>query len=107
LQEGRLEVLGRDLSHLSASELVRVRREIGFIFQMHNLFEALSAVAAFVPAWLLCLVVYQVVGEFALLPLRMTLTQTALSFALTLGMCLVSAALAVRRVVSVDPAEVF
>ena len=43
LQEGRLEVLGRDLSHLGAAELVRVRREIGFIFQMHNLFEALSA----------------------------------------------------------------
>jgi putative ABC transport system ATP-binding protein len=43
LQEGRLEVLGRDLSHLGAGELVRVRREIGFIFQMHNLFEALSA----------------------------------------------------------------
>jgi putative ABC transport system ATP-binding protein len=43
LQQGRLEVLGRDLSHLAASELVHVRREIGFIFQMHNLFEALSA----------------------------------------------------------------
>jgi putative ABC transport system permease protein len=68
---------------------------------------ALTAMAAYVPAWLLCLVVYQVIGEFALLPLRMTLAQTALSFALTLGMCLVSAALAVRRVVSLDPAEVF
>ncbi len=43
LQQGRLEVLGRDLSRLGASDLVRVRREIGFIFQMHNLFEALSA----------------------------------------------------------------
>ena len=43
LQQGRLEVLGRDLSHLDAGELVRVRRGIGFIFQMHNLFEALSA----------------------------------------------------------------
>jgi putative ABC transport system ATP-binding protein len=43
LQEGRLEVLGRDLSQLGAGELVHVRREIGFIFQMHNLFEALSA----------------------------------------------------------------
>jgi ABC-type lipoprotein release transport system permease subunit len=39
--------------------------------------------------------------------LQMTLTQTVLSFALTLGMCLLSAALAVRRVVSLDPAEVF
>jgi ABC-type lipoprotein release transport system permease subunit len=55
----------------------------------------------------LCLVVYQVVGEFALLPLRMTLFQTVLSFGLTLGMCLLSASLAVRRVVTLDPAEVF
>jgi putative ABC transport system permease protein len=76
---------------------------VGVVFQQ----AALSAVAAYVPAWLLCLVVYRVIGEFALLPLRMTLAQTALSFALTLGMCLVSAALAVRRVVTLDPAEVF
>jgi putative ABC transport system ATP-binding protein len=43
LQQGRIEVLGRDLSRLGGSELVEVRRDIGFIFQMHNLFEALSA----------------------------------------------------------------
>jgi putative ABC transport system ATP-binding protein len=42
-QEGRIEVLGRDLSRLGAAQLVEVRREIGFIFQMHNLFDALSA----------------------------------------------------------------
>ena len=76
---------------------------VGVVFQQ----AALSAVAAYVPAWVLCLLVYRVIGEFALLPLRMTLAQTAFSFALTLGMCLVSAALAVRRVVSLDPAEVF
>jgi len=68
---------------------------------------ALSAVTAYVPAWLLCLVVYRVIGELALMPLQMTLRQTLISFALTLGMCLVSAALAIRRVVRVDPAEVF
>jgi putative ABC transport system permease protein len=68
---------------------------------------ALSAVAAYVPAWLLCLVVYRVIGELALMPLQMTLRQTLISFALTLGMCLVSAALAIRRVLRVDPAEVF
>src|SRR5207248_10528439 len=33
---------------------------------------ALSAIAAWVPAWLLCLVVYRVVGYLALLPLQMT-----------------------------------
>ena len=43
LQGGRVEVLGRNLSGLSSSELVPVRRDIGFIFQMHNLFDSLSA----------------------------------------------------------------
>jgi putative ABC transport system ATP-binding protein len=41
--EGRIEVLGRDLSQLAGSGFVEVRRGIGFIFQMHNLFDALSA----------------------------------------------------------------
>jgi len=43
LQEGRIEVLGHELSQVGAAGLVRVRRDIGFIFQMHNLFESLSA----------------------------------------------------------------
>jgi putative ABC transport system permease protein len=68
---------------------------------------ALSAAAAYVPAWLLTLVLYEVIGYLALLPLHMTLRQTLLSFGLTLGMCLLSAALAIRRVIAADPAEVF
>jgi putative ABC transport system ATP-binding protein len=43
MQEGQIEILGHDLSRLSPRDLVRTRREIGFIFQMHNLFEALTA----------------------------------------------------------------
>ena len=43
VQEGTIEVLGRDLSRLSPHGLVEVRRDIGFIFQMHNLFDALTA----------------------------------------------------------------
>jgi putative ABC transport system ATP-binding protein len=43
VQEGRVEVLGHDLASLRGSDLVRVRRDLGFIFQMHNLFESLSA----------------------------------------------------------------
>jgi putative ABC transport system permease protein len=68
---------------------------------------AFAAIAAYVPAWLLCLLVYHIIGELALMPLHMTLYVTAISFALTLGMCLASAALAIRRVIAVDPAEVF
>ena len=43
VHEGRIEVLGRDLSRLGGGDLVEVRRDIGFIFHMHNLFDALSA----------------------------------------------------------------
>jgi putative ABC transport system permease protein len=68
---------------------------------------ALSALAGYVPAWLLCLVVYRVIGAVSLLPLHMTWELTLLSFGLTLGMCLVSAVLAVHRVIAADPAEVF
>jgi len=68
---------------------------------------ALSALAGYIPAWLLCLVVYRVIGAVSLLPLHMTWGLTLLSFGLTLGMCLLSAVLAVRRVIAADPAEVF
>jgi len=44
MQQGRLELLGQDVTRLSAAALVQVRREIGFIFQTHNLFESLTAV---------------------------------------------------------------
>jgi putative ABC transport system ATP-binding protein len=43
LQAGRIEVVGHDLATLAARDLVRVRRDIGFIFQMHNLFDSLTA----------------------------------------------------------------
>jgi len=43
VQGGKLEVLGHDLTRLGTSELVDVRRNIGFIFQAHNLFASLTA----------------------------------------------------------------
>ncbi|MGH7115018.1 MAG: ATP-binding cassette domain-containing protein [Stellaceae bacterium] len=43
VQEGRIGILGRDLSRLPPRDLVAVRRDIGFVFQMHNLFDALTA----------------------------------------------------------------
>lgn len=43
LQEGSLNVLGQELVGLGNSRLVTIRRNIGFIFQMHNLFESLTA----------------------------------------------------------------
>ncbi len=43
VQQGSLKVLGSQLHGLSPAEQVKVRRNIGFIFQAHNLFDALSA----------------------------------------------------------------
>jgi putative ABC transport system ATP-binding protein len=43
VQQGAVRTLGRDLEQLDESALVGVRREIGFIFQEHNLFDALNA----------------------------------------------------------------
>jgi putative ABC transport system permease protein len=78
-------------------------------YLMRIVFEqaALAALMAYVPAWLLTLFLYWAIGNLALLPMQMTLQLTVLSFGLTLGMCLLSAGLAVRRVIAADPAEVF
>lgn len=67
----------------------------------------LTGLAGYIPAWLLCLGVYHVVGRIALLPLRMTWQLTLISLALTLGMCLLAGAIALRRVFAADPAEIF
>lgn len=42
-QEGELYVLGRPLHQATHSDLLDLRREIGFIFQAHNLFDSLTA----------------------------------------------------------------
>ncbi len=68
---------------------------------------ALNGLAGWVPAWLASILLFRIIGELALLPMRMSLEITLLSLGLTLGMCLISAAIAVRRVVAADPAEVF
>jgi putative ABC transport system ATP-binding protein len=43
VQKGELTVLGNDLGRCDRDQLVCVRRQIGFIFQMHNLLEFLTA----------------------------------------------------------------
>jgi len=42
-QSGRLAVLGHDLAGIAGAALTEIRRNIGFIFQMHNLLESLTA----------------------------------------------------------------
>jgi putative ABC transport system permease protein len=81
--------------------------ETGYLVRVVVEQAALSGLAGYLPAWLLCLVVYRVIGALALLPLNMTWQLTLLSLGLTLGMCVLSACLAIRRVIAADPAEIF
>ena len=68
---------------------------------------AFNALAGWVPALLFSLLLYYAIGRLALLPLHMSMRLMLVSLGLTLGMCLISAAIAVRRVITADPAEVF
>ncbi|MGE3808723.1 MAG: ATP-binding cassette domain-containing protein, partial [Gemmataceae bacterium] len=43
IQDGSVEVLEQELAGLSKGRMVELRRNIGFIFQAHNLFESLTA----------------------------------------------------------------
>ncbi len=42
-QEGSMKVLGEELRHAPNSQLVKLRRNIGYIFQAHNLLNSLTA----------------------------------------------------------------
>jgi putative ABC transport system ATP-binding protein len=44
MQQGSLEILNRDLSHSDEGSQVELRKNIGFIFQQHNLFSSLTAI---------------------------------------------------------------
>ena len=68
---------------------------------------AFNALAGWIPALLASILLYRIIGQTALLPLHMTAKIILVSLGLTLGMCMISAAIAVGRVIKADPAEVF
>ena len=68
---------------------------------------AFNALAGWIPALLASILLYRIIGQTALLPLHMTAKIIFVSLGLTLGMCMISAAIAVGRVIKADPAEVF
>ena len=43
VQQGSMKILGEELCGASPGTLVRIRENIGFIFQLHNLLECLTA----------------------------------------------------------------
>lgn len=43
IQEGSINLFGQEMKGVAAADLVGTRRHIGFIFQLHNLFDSLTA----------------------------------------------------------------
>jgi len=68
---------------------------------------AILAVAGFIPAILLSLAVYKVSADATNLPLELTLDKAGIVLGLTMIMCTIAGLLAMRKVRSADPAEVF
>lgn len=79
----------------------------GFLVRSVLAQSALYGVAGYAVAWLIGIALFRVLADRSMLPMVMTFTITAVSAALTLGMCLLSGWLALRRVLAADPAEVF
>jgi len=65
------------------------------------------AVLGYLPAFAGCVWLYRLVGEATHLPLEMTVGRGVGVVALTIGMCSLAGLLALRKVRSADPAEIF
>lgn len=68
---------------------------------------AILAVAGFIPAIALSLVVFKISADATNLPLELTPDKAGIVFGLTLVMCAFAGLLAMRKVRSADPADVF
>jgi len=103
------QILYTDLSDQlpQYATLKAIGYENAYLIQVVLTQASFYALCGFVPALIVTAFLYHLIGEIALLPLNMTFGIAFGTFVLTLGMCLVSGMLAVRRVLAADPAEVF
>jgi len=65
------------------------------------------SVLGFIPAFFLCMWLYSATENATSLPLQMTQERGTFVFCLTMAMCVISGAIAVRKVQEADPADIF
>jgi len=65
------------------------------------------SILGFIPAFLLCIGLYNATENATSLPLQMTQERGTFVFVLTMAMCVISGAIAVRKVQEADPADIF
>jgi putative ABC transport system permease protein len=81
--------------------------ENGYLVRVVLMQAAFYGIVGFLPAWVLGAIIFRAIGDIALLPMHLGVGIALGTLALTVGMCLLSGVLAVRRVLDADPAEVF
>ena len=65
------------------------------------------SIFGYIPGFFITLFIYRIASNATFLPLRMSVERGILVYLLTIGMCVLSGALALRRLQRADPAEIF
>jgi len=103
------QILFADISdHLSEyATLKAMGYTSGFLIRVVLMEALILALLGYVPGVLVCTQLYSVTQSATLLPLELTTGRAIGVLGLTVAMCWVSALIAVRKVRSADPAEIF
>jgi len=78
-----------------------------FLFAIIIQESIILSVFGFIPGLFLAMFIYRIARNATYLPLQMTLERGVAVYLLTIGMCVLSGALALRRLRRADPAEIF
>jgi putative ABC transport system permease protein len=68
---------------------------------------AILAVAGYIPGWCLSLLMYAHTAKATSLPIAMTAARTTQALLVTMVMCAISGSIALRKIKSADPADIF
>jgi putative ABC transport system permease protein len=79
----------------------------GYLFGVVFQEAVILAVLGYLPGLLICFGLYRVAGGATRLPLEMTMSRSIFVLVLTVAMCCISGAIALRKIRSADPADVF
>jgi putative ABC transport system permease protein len=78
-----------------------------FLFAIIIQESVILSVFGYIPGFFIALLIYSIARDATFLPLRMTSERSVVVYLLTVGMCVLSGALALRRLRKADPAEIF
>ena len=103
------QILYTDVSdHLQEyATLKAIGYKDSFLFSVIIYESLILSIFGYIPGFLISLLIYRIATNATFLPLRMTAERGVVVYLLTIGMCVVSGALALRRLSKADPAEIF